>query len=104
MTKNPFINALAGLLYIVLVVSALFNAEFLFGAQEDTILIPIAALSLFVFSASTMAYLFLYQPLQMFLDGEKKDAVNLFLKTLGVFAVSAAVFVTIGLYLNTHIF
>ncbi|MDB5224948.1 MAG: hypothetical protein JWO43_570 [Candidatus Adlerbacteria bacterium] len=62
--------------------------------------IPIAMLSLFVFSASVMSYIFLYQPLQLFLDGEKKKAVDLFLKTLAAFAVCAMVLVAAGLYLT----
>jgi hypothetical protein len=33
-----------------------------------------------------MGYLFLYQPLQLFLDGERRVAVNLFLQTVAVFA------------------
>ena len=96
MTKNPIINALAGLLYIVLVVSVLFNAQFFMG-QEESILIPIAMLSLFVFSAASMAYIFLYEPLQLFLEGKKKESVNLFLKTLFAFAASAFALIAIGL-------
>ncbi len=101
MTNNPFINALIGLLYIVLVVSFLFTfAERVFPV-EDTILIPISMLSLFVFSASFMGYTFLYAPLQLFLDGQKKEGVNLFLKTLGAFAVSALALVLLGLYVQS---
>jgi len=33
-----------------------------------------------------MAYLFFYQPLLLFIEGKKKEAVNLFVKTIGVFA------------------
>ncbi len=99
MTKNPLINALAGLLYIALVASFLF-----YGTQqlpfEDSVLIPIAMLSLFVFSAACMGYLFLYQPLQLFFEGQKKESVDLFIKTLVIFALSAALLVAIGLYLT----
>ncbi len=70
--------------------------------KEDNIFMPIAALSLFVFSASSMGYLFLYQPLQLFLDGEKKKSVDLFLKTLATFAASAATLVLMGMYLISH--
>ena len=31
-------------------------------------------------------YFFFFQPIQLYLDGEKKQAVNLFLKTLAAFA------------------
>jgi len=38
-----------------------------------------------------MAYIFLYQPVQLFIDGKKKQAVNLFVRTVGIFAVFTAV-------------
>jgi hypothetical protein len=97
MTKNPIVNALAGLLYIAAVVSLLFYAPQVVD-EEDTILIPIAMLSLFVFSAATMSYLFLYQPLCLLVDGKKQEAAMFFIKTLAVFAVSAATFLLIGVY------
>src|SRR6185312_10881228 len=96
MTKNPFINALSGLLYIVVFVTILFYTSGLVG-NTPSVFYPIAALSAFVFSASVMGYLFLYQPLLLFLDDEKKKAVDLFLKTIGIFGVCAAVLVGIGL-------
>jgi hypothetical protein len=92
MTKNPFLNALAASLYIVGVVSFI-NFLQILGEEPETILIPMAMLSLFVLSAAMMAFLFFFQPVQMYLDGEKKQAVNLFLKTLAVFA-----FITIILF------
>jgi hypothetical protein len=101
MTKNPFLNALVALVYIVLVVSGLFYSP-IFVGDEPNILIPISVLSLFVFSAASMAYIFLYQPLQLFLEGEKKKAVDLFLKTLGAFAVCAIIFASIGFYVTNH--
>jgi hypothetical protein len=92
MTKNPFLNALAASLYIVGVVSFI-NFLQILGEEPETILIPMAMLSLFVLSAAMMAFLFFFQPVQMYLDGEKRQAVNLFLKTLAVFA-----FITIILF------
>ncbi len=103
MTRNPFINALLGLLYIVLVVAALSYAPLVFVETEKSILIPIAMLSLFVFSAACMGYIFLSKPLQLFLDGQKKEAIELFIKTLVTFAVSAALLVSAGLYLTASL-
>lgn len=100
MTKNPVINALLGLLYIVLVVSLLYYSPRSID-QAGTIFLPIAMLSLFVFSASCMGYLFLYQPLQLFLEGEKKKSVELFIQTLIAFAVGASALVLTGLYLTS---
>ena len=101
MTKNPIINALAAVLYISFVASIVFYVPNTFD-QVHSIVVPIAFLSLFVFSAASMGYIFMYNPLQLILEGEKKKGIDLFIKTLGAFAVTVAVFVSIGLYLATH--
>ena len=92
MTKNPFINALAAVGYIVLVVTVISNLP----GPDTEFLTPIAALSLLTLSVSVMGYLFFYGPLQIYLGGEKERAVNFFLKTLGVFAgITALVLLTL---------
>lgn len=97
MTKNPFINAISATLYITLIATLMFYGKTFFG-PKDTILTPIAVLSLFSLSAAIMAYLFLYQPLMLFLDGHKKEAINLFLRTVAIFAgITAVVFILISL-------
>lgn len=94
MTKNPFINAVAATLYIAAIVSFMF-----FGLgrshPDNSVFFPIAFISLFTLSAAVMGYLFLYQPLMLFLDGHKKHAVNLFLQTVGVFAGITAIFLVL---------
>lgn len=97
MTKNPFYNAGLGIIYITLVVTIM-NAASKWATEKggDTILMPIGVLSLFVFSAATMGYLFLFQPITMFLDNNRKAAVNLFLQTIGTFAGLAAIVVAIA--------
>jgi hypothetical protein len=98
MTKNPFLNALSASVYIVVVVSVM---TFLSQTQKnkpDTFLAPILALSLLTLSVAVMAYVFFYQPLQLFLDGKKKQAINLFLQTVAVFAgITVIVFVLLFL-------
>lgn len=85
MTNNPFVNALAAVGYIIAVVLLITYGGPLMGGPDgkDTIFIPMAMLSLFVFSAAIMGYIVLYQPLVMFLEDKKLEAVNLFLKTIG---------------------
>lgn len=85
MTKNPIVNAFAALAYIVIVASAMFYGPKHIPA-EDSVLAPIAIISLFSLSAAVMGYIFLSQPLQLYLDDKKKEAVDLFLRTLGIFA------------------
>lgn len=89
MSKNPIINGLSALIYIVTVAFVMY-----FGTKnlpkEDTILAPIAMISLFTLSAGVMGYIFGLQPIQLYLDGKKKEAVKLFLKTLMVFGFLTA--------------
>lgn len=86
MTKNPFLNALAAIVYIVLIVSIMNLLGSLAPEGEDGIMAPILGLSLFTLSAAVMGYIFIGMPLRLYLEGEKQAAVGLFLKTVGVFA------------------
>jgi hypothetical protein len=89
MTKNPIINAAAATLYIIFVASLMF-----YGIEHskpgNTVAVPIAVLSLFSLSAALMGYFFLFQPVQLYLDGKKKEATSLFVQTILVFAVITA--------------
>lgn len=89
MTKNPIINAASASMYIIFVALIMY-----FGTKNipkgDTIFAPIVGVSLFTLSAAVMGYIFCYQPLLLILDGKKKDAVNLFIQTVGVFAAITA--------------
>jgi hypothetical protein len=91
MSKNPILNALGASGYIALVVSLLNFVSQTQSDKPDTAFAPVAFLSLFTLSAAVMAYLFFYQPLLLFIEGQKKQAVNLFIRTVGVFAVFTAV-------------
>src|SRR3989344_3311874 len=90
MAKNPILNALAAVLYITFVACVMF-----YGVEKkvpnNSILVPIAVLSLFTLSAAVMGYIFLYQPIQLYFDGKKKQAINLVLLTIAVFAGITAV-------------
>lgn len=86
MTKNPFINAFSALGYILLVVSVM---SFIMQTQQDkpdTFAAPIVFLSVLTLSVTVMAYIFFYQPLQFFIENKKKEAVNLFVRTVTIFA------------------
>ena len=91
MSKYPILNALGASGYIALVVSLLNFVSQTQSDKPDTAFAPVAFLSLFTLSAAVMAYLFFYQPLLLFIEGQKKQAVNLFIRTVGVFAVFTAV-------------
>lgn len=87
MTKNPLINALSASVYIVLVVSTMTFLTQPLRDKPDTFFTPITVLFVLTLSVAVMAYLFFYQPIMFFIDGKKKEAVNLFVKTIGIFAV-----------------
>ena len=99
MTKNPFANATFAALYIVLIVN-LMNVVIRTTEEGsgESILVPMAVLSLFVLSAAIMGFLFISEPIKMYLDGKKQEAVNFFLKTIASFAVFVALFVGIAYY------
>lgn len=90
MTKNPVINALVASLYIVFIGSIMFFGS-QYAAHGPSFLAPIAIISLFTLSAAVMGYVFCYTPIVMYFDGKKKQAVQLFLQTVGVFGVITAV-------------
>lgn len=91
MFKKPLINALGAAGYIILVVGVINFLSQKLKDTPDTIGAPIAFLSLLTLSAAVMAYLFLYQPLLLFMEGKKKEAVHLFVRTIGIFAIFTAV-------------
>ena len=93
MTKNPFINAFGAAAYIFLVVTVMTFVTQPLRNKPDTFFAPIMLLFVLTLSVAVMAYLFFYQPLLLFIDGKKKDAVQLFVKTVGVFAVITTVVV-----------
>lgn len=95
MSINPFSSAVLATLYIVCVASIIYWGPKVVG-PIDTVLAPIAFLSLFVFSAAVMGFLFLSQPIQLYLDGEKKKAMNQFLVSVGLFGgITAALLIAL---------
>ena len=91
MSKNPIINALSASAYIILGVTIMTFATEPLRNKPDTFFAPIVFLSLLTLSVAVMAFLFFYQPLLLFIEGKKKDAVNLFIKTVSIFAAITSV-------------
>ena len=87
MSKNPIINALSASAYIVLGVTIMTFVSQTLRNKPDTFFAPVVFLSLLTLSVAVMAYLFFYQPLLFFIEGKKKAAIDLFVKTVGIFAV-----------------
>jgi hypothetical protein len=102
MKTKPFYNAVLAAGYIVGLVYFIFT----FIAQpntpdsEQSILVPVAMLSLFVLSAAVMGYLFLYEPLTLYLDNKRQEAVQFFLATTGIFAIITLAFFVLVMVLR----
>ena len=75
--KLGFLCALGEGVYIFLVALLIRNLERILGNTPDNILAPITMLLLFVLSASVSGALILGKPILMYLDGKKKEAVQL---------------------------
>lgn len=86
MSKNPIINGLSALIYIILVASVM-NLGTRIIPRPSPFMAPIAIISLFTLSAAVMGYVFGYEPAQLYFDNKKKQAVKLFLQTVAVFGV-----------------
>ena len=95
MTKNPFLNALGASIYIGLVV-LLMNFSSNIESSANELVIGSMMISLFTLSAAVMGYIFLYEPFKLYTDGKKKEAVKLFLQTVGIFG--CITLIMFGLY------
>lgn len=91
MVKNPVVNAVSALVYIILVVAVMTYGTQPLHNKPDTFFAPVVFLLVFSLSAAIMAYLFFYQPLLLIIEGKKKAAVDFFVKTVGVFAIMTIV-------------
>ena len=93
--KKPFLHALAAALYIVAIVLIAERVGNALKNQPDTIVIPMTMLSLFVLSAAIMGYLFLSEPLQLLIEGKKREAIAFFAKIVGFFACFVLIYTII---------
>ncbi len=79
--------------YVAVISYVMRNGEKVFG-QVNNFLGPIAFLLMFVLSATITGALVLGRPAMLFLDGQKKEAVKLFLFSAGwLLVIIVAVFI-----------
>lgn len=90
--KYALLNSLWTAMYVILIVLFISFAGQIFG-EKDTILIPMAMLLLFVFSAALCGALVLGRPILWYVEGKKQEAVRLFIYTVAmIFVVLVFVF------------
>lgn len=94
--KKPFVYALVAAVYIAFIVLLVQTVTSLW--QRETILIPMTMLGLFVLSAAVMGFLFLSEPLKLFMENKKHEAVVFFAKVVGFFACFEIVFAVLILF------
>ena len=98
--KKPFLHALGAALYIIVIVLVVQVVTSALKSQNETIIVPMTMLSLFVLSAAVMGYLFLSEPLYLLMEHRKQEALIFFAKVVGFFACFVAI-LTILLFLNS---
>ena len=102
MIENPYLNAFMALGYIALIILIISKTSSIAAHTPDTLLAPVTMLSLFVLSAAIMGILFLYEPLRLFLENQKRESLSFLLKTVGTFA--CFVVILAALLLCTSVF
>ena len=86
-------NALLAVGYIMIVATVMFyGSRYAQRSQaEDTVLAPIAMISLLTLSVAVMGYLFFWTPLELYLSGDKSGAVKTLLHTIATFAIMTVI-------------
>lgn len=87
MRWNPFLHAIGAAAYVWGVGFLIHHIASLHHDTSDNTIGSIAALSLFIFSAATMGFLFFYRPVMLLIENKKGEAITFFLKTLCAFGV-----------------
>ena len=98
MIKNPYLNAFMALGYIALIILVVSKTSSIAAHTPDTLLAPLTMLSLFVLSAAIMGILFVYEPLRLFLENQKRESLSFLIKTVGTFACFVVILAALLLY------
>ncbi len=85
MRSNPYIHAICAAAYIGGVALLISHIASLHHDTPDNLIGSIAFISLVVFSAAVMAFLFFYRPVVLLVENKKQEAISFFLKTLATF-------------------
>jgi len=94
--KKGIINSLGVLVYVFLLSLFMSQANNWFGAKDQDIITPVAVLMLFIFSALITGGLVLGNPLVLYLDGKRKEAIRLlFITGISLFVLMSIVFIVL---------
>jgi len=82
--KTAIFDSLATTAYIIAISTFLYFAAQAKLGQNNNFLVPMVMLFLLVFSAALTGFLVFGQPAILYLDGKKKEALNLLAYTLAI--------------------
>lgn len=88
--RKPFTYALAAVLYIVSIVLVINGITSVLPGKN--IIIPMVMLSLLVLSVAVMGFLFFSEPIYLYMENKKQEAVSFFAKMVGIFTCFAIIF------------
>lgn len=88
--KEGALHAALAALYIVFVVFLMSNVSRIFGTRDGGFIEPVCILSLLVVSAAVMAMIVFGEPVMLYIDGKKREAMVLVGTTIGCFAAFTA--------------
>ena len=91
MMRVALVNVSATVLYIALVASFMYYGSEVKIGKNNTLLVPIAMLLLFTFSAALTGFLVFGRAALMYFDGKKKDAIALLGYTLSLLSIITVV-------------
>lgn len=91
MRWNPILNAFAATAYIGAVALLIRYISSFRHDTPDTPLDSMAFLSLLVFSAAVMAFLFFCRPAMFLIENRKQEALTYFFQTLASFGIVTAI-------------
>jgi len=93
-TKCAFLNAVGVIAYIVFIWWVMSSIPKISGPM-DSFWGPVAMLLILIVSATITGALVLGRPILLYLDGEKKSALKLFLHTVAFLAAAAVILVLV---------
>lgn len=96
MIKNPFLRAVGASVYIATLVLLMQYGLQDIEHQGNDVLAPITFLSLFVLSAATMGYFFVFYPLHLLIEHKPSDAAKSFLVMVAVFTGITSMFILVA--------
>ena len=93
--QRSLLNALGVTAYVGVVATIMQNGEKIFGNVNQS-LAPIAILTLFVLSAAVTGGLVIGNPVLMYLNNQKSDAIKLFIYTLCWLALAVIILLIVS--------